>query len=333
MHLKWGIVGLGRIANQFIQDLQLLPDTSVVAVAARDHDRAKKFAHTYGVARSYGSYSRLFQDPEVDIVYIATPHNSHAVLSIEAMQAGKHVLCEKPLAVNKAEVETMIKASSKHQVFLMEAFWSRFNPSIKEALQLVKDKVIGETNYVNADFTFRVDKTPDDRMLNMETAGGSLLEMGVYPVFLAYSVFGMPEQILATGTMHENGADLQTAVLLKFKEGIASLMSGYLSQSDMTARICGTKGRILIDPIWHESQGYTLVVNDQATEYIRPTLGKGFTYEIRECIKCIENGLLESPDWNHQDSLNMFTILDEIRRQTGLKYPFENRLKSSATYE
>ena len=239
----------------------------------------------------------------------------------------KHVLCEKPLAVNRHQVQSIIDASKKHNVFMMEAFWSRFNPTIQAAMDHVSNKDIGEVNYINADFTFFRDDPDDSRMLSMELAGGSLLDMGVYPVFLAYLIFGKPQQVLATGRFHTTGFDLQMAAILKYENGIANIMSGFKSQSDMVAKIYGTNGRIFIHPIWHETKGYTLIQGNggdlKTQTFSLPTNGKGFTYEIEECRKCIIQNKIESDLWSHQNSLDLIEITDTIRRQMGLKYPFE----------
>jgi predicted dehydrogenase len=324
--VKWGIIGPGKIAHKFVADLQLLEGTEVCAVASRSSERAAEFAKQYGIIQSYGSYTELMADPYVDIIYIATPHDSHAALSIEAMHAGKHILCEKPLGVNAHQVQEMINASQQNQVFLMEAFWSRFNPTMREILSKIKANEIGEVNYLSADFTFFRNDPDDSRMLNMDLAGGSLLDMGVYPVFLAYVVMGMPEEIRAAGRFHSTGADLQTAAILEYKSGIAQLMSGFISQSDMAAKICGTEGTIIIDPVWHESEGYQIFrpyEQNEAVHFSLPKKGKGYTYEIEECIRCIQAGQIESTLWSHQNSLDLIRIVDEIRAQINLRYPFE----------
>ncbi len=325
--ISWGIVGLGSIAHDFVKDLLLLENTLIAAVASRTLDKAEQFAEKYGVKKAYGSYTELFQDPTVDIVYIATPHHAHAELSIEAMDEGKHVLCEKPLAVNAKQVKKVIAAAQRNRVFMMEAFWSRFNPAIRRALALIGQGEIGMVNYINADFSFAIQPSPENRTLNMDLAGGSLMDMGVYPCFLSYVILGKPTQILATGRFHETGADLQTAAIFKYENAIANMMSGFISQSDMVAKIYGTKGRIFLPFIWHEAQGITIVRgngNEAKSEKIDlPTNGKGFTHEIEECLFCLHNNRLESTLWTHQNSLDLVGITDEIRRQISLKYPFE----------
>ncbi len=325
--INWGIIGLGNIANHFAKDLALVPNANLRAVASRTKQKAKEFAKVHHAEKAYGSYKKLFKDDSIDIIYIATPHDSHASLSIAAMKAGKAVLCEKPLAVNTKQVKKMIKTAKKKQVFMMEAFWSKFNPSVKQSIDLAKNGRIGAVNYVNVDFCFHKEAPAESRMFNLDLAGGALLDVGVYPVFLAYSIFGKPNKILATARFHETGADIQTAAILKYKKGIANVFCGFASESDTIAKIYGTKGRIYIDSRWHEAQSYRIVdgsgSNQKQEIKVNPTRGKGFTYEIEECMKCLNDGQLESDLWSHKNSLELITIIDEIRAQCGLKYPFE----------
>jgi predicted dehydrogenase len=323
MKLKWGIVGLGKIAKKFIDDLGLVDDVEIVAVASRDLNKAHAIAKEYNIASSYGSYEELFSDDEVDIVYVATPHHLHMEISIQAMNAGKHVLCEKPLAVNHHQVSKMIQASHRNHVFLMEAFWSRFNPCLINIFELIKQGKLGEVNYVNADFCFYRDDGPESRLFNMNLGGGSLLDVGVYPVFLAYSIFGMPIEILSTARLHETGADKQMSAILKFENGLASLSSGFTSKSEMVAKVCGTKASIYISEPWHAAKEFKIVCVEHEEIIRMPTQGNGLVYEIEECKSCINNKQIESKLWSHQDSLNMSSITDEIRRQCGIKYPFE----------
>lgn len=323
-NLRFGIIGLGGIAHKFALDLRLVKGASLTAVASRTEEKARDFAHTHGAPNHYGNYEDLLKDPSVDIVYIATPHDSHEEWTLAAMEAGKHVLCEKPMGVNRAQAERMITSARRHGVFLMEALWSKFNPTIIACLDLLRQNAIGEVNYLNADFCFLSDKDESSRLLNPHLAGGALLDIGIYPLFLAYSIFGKPREIAALSRFHPTtGVDAQTAMILTYDQGIASLMSGFVSMSDMTARIYGTRGHIFIDARWHESQGYTLAV-DGKTEYVAlPKTGKGYTYEIEECIRCITEGRLESERWSHQHTLDLVEMMDEVRRKVGLRYPFE----------
>lgn len=321
--LKWGITGLGGIAHKFVNDLALVESSKLYAVASRSNEKAKAFAKQYKAEKAYGNYEDLLKDEAVDIVYIATPHSSHKNLSIKALQAGKHVLCEKPLAVNHNQVEAMIATAKKENRFLMEALWSKFNPNIQAVLRLIKDGVIGEISHINADFCFLRAEDPKHRLFNMELAGGALLDVGVYPVFLAYSILGIPKAIAATANFANTGVDMQTAAIFNYPKATANIMCGLRSDSDMVAKIYGTKGSIFIDARWHEAQSFQLIKNGVVETKSHLTKGKGFTYEIEECVKCIRSNNLESEVWSHQNSLDLISLTDQIREQVGLKYPFE----------
>lgn len=321
--IAWGIVGLGKIANKFSNDLKLVEGGHLQSVASRNLDKAKSFAEAHQANSYYDDYQQLFSDPNVDIVYIATPHDSHMNYAIEAINAGKHVLCEKPLAVNQSQVKKMIEASQAKKVFLMEAFWTRFNPVFRKVMQLVEEGAIGNVNYINADFCFYKEAPPESRMYNMELAGGSLLDVGVYPTFLAYQLFGYPKEIKSVATFHKTGADLQTASIFKYENGLANISSGFASKSDMIAKIYGSEGSIMIDAPWHHSNRYTINKGGDSETIDHPLNGMGFTYEIEECHQCIESNKLESTLWSHANSLDLISITDEIRSQIGLKYPFE----------
>lgn len=321
--IRWGIIGSGKIAGRFASDLALVDGCELVAVASRSEERAKAFAEKVKVLKYHGSYQGLLDDVDVDIVYIATPHDSHMEHSINAMNAGKHVLCEKPLAVNKTQLQKMIAASQKNKVFLMEALWTRFNPSMLGVLDKIKTGSIGEVNYINADFCFYKEAPPESRMYNMDLAGGSLLDVGIYPIFLAYLIFGYPKEIMATARFHETGADLQTSAMLKYDQGIASINSGFASKSDMVAKIYGTKGCITMNNPWHHTDRFQIIKDGVVDAFHLPLKGMGFSYEIEECNKCIRDNKMESDIWSHQNSLDLISILDEVREKIGLKYPFE----------
>jgi len=321
--LKWGIIGLGGIAHKFVKDLALVEGVELYAVASRSIEKADAFAQQYKAKKAYGSYEDLFKDEAVDIVYIATPHNSHKNLSIEALQAGKHVLCEKPLAVNRTQVEAMITTAQNEKRFLMEAFWSKFNPSIQAIFKLIENGEIGEVRYINADFCFLREVDEPHRLFNLDLAGGALLDVGVYPVFLAYSILGLPKAIVAGTNFASTGVDLQTAAIFNYPKAMANLMCGLRSTSNMVAKIYGTEGSIFIDARWHETQGFKIIKNGNVESKSYPTKGKGFTYEIEECKKCILKNEIESKVWSHQNSLDLISLTDKIREQIGLKYPFE----------
>ena len=321
--INWGIVGLGNIAHQFAQELLLIDEAQIISVASRDLNNAKVFAEKYNCKNAYGSYDAIFRDDEIDIIYIATTHETHAELTIKALQNGKHVLCEKPLALNCQDAIKMIEASKKYNKFFMEAFWTRFNPSFREAYSKIKNGEIGEVKYINADFAFRADKLNGTRMTDLKLGGGSLLDIGIYPLFLAYMILGIPKEIVAKSNFHESGADLQTSMLLHYENGQAILHSSFVSQSNMEATISGTEGRITLNPLWFMSQSYTIIKDSHQFEYKHTTLGKGYTYEIMECHMCIKENKIESNLWTHQNSIELIKIMDEVRNQIGLVYPSE----------
>ncbi len=321
---KWGILGLGNIANQFAFDLALVDTAELYAVASRNQDNANAFAQKHQATVAYDDYEALINDPLVDIIYIATPHDSHASLAVKALNTKKHVLCEKPVALNHHQASQMIAASQANNCFFMEAFWTRFNPSFQQALQKVRQGELGEIRYINADFSYLINN-PGGRMTQMELGGGSLLDMGVYPLMLAYTILGKPEKVLASGLFFETGADQQTAMILQYKNAQALLQSSFMSHSNMVATISGTAGRINLNAFWYEAQGFSFTKNDHQTEYSFPTKGRGFTYEIEECHKCIQNGVIESSVWSHQNSLDLISIVDEIRTQIGLIYPADQK--------
>jgi predicted dehydrogenase len=323
--LRWGIIGPGKISDKFVEDLSRMPQHAIVAVASRDGMKARHFAVRHQIPKSYDQHTALFNDQNIDIVYIGTPHHVHADLSIQAMKNGKHVLCEKPLAVNKQQVQEMILCSKENNVFLMEALWSRFNPSIVDILSRIKNGEIGDVNYIHADFSFAGNL--DDhhsRLVNMDLAGGALLDVGIYPIFLCYAILGLPNSIQSSSRFHQTGADIQTAAIFTYDHALAHVMGGFASTTDSPAAICGTKGRIEIHSRWHDAGGYT-VIKGEAKEVVElPTIGHGFMPEIDECYRMISQQKIESVSWSHQASLDLISVMDEIREQVGLRYPFES---------
>ncbi|MBP1222711.1 Gfo/Idh/MocA family protein [Flavobacterium sp. 1355] len=318
--IKWGIVGLGNIANQFATDLLLLQDAELAAVASRDINKANEFAQKYNCIKAYDSYDALFADDQVDIVYIATPHDSHAELSIKALEKGKHVLCEKPIALSYKDAIRMIETSRKNNKFFMEAFWTRFIPSVQDTLGKIQAGEIGDIKYINADFAFYVNELEGNRMTDKNRGGGALFDIGVYPLFLTYIILGIPQEIIAKSTYHTSGVDLQTSMILQYESAQAVLHAGFVSESDMKATISGTKGRIELNSPWFMADGYSLFKNNQEAVFKLPNLGKGYAHEAVECHNCIRNNTIESKQWSHQNSLDLSKIVDEIKNQIGLEF-------------
>ncbi|MWB95421.1 gfo/Idh/MocA family oxidoreductase [Flavobacterium sp. GA093] len=318
--IKWGIVGLGNIAHQFAADLLLIKDAELAAVASRDINKANDFAEKYNCDKAYDSYETLFADNEIDIVYIATPHNSHAELSIQALQNNKHVLCEKPMALSYNDASRMIEASKKYNKFFMEAFWTRFIPSVQDVLMKVENGEIGALNYIKADFAFIGNETEGSRLFSKNNGGGALFDIGVYPLFLSYLLLGIPKEIISKAIFHKNGIDLQTSMILQYENAQAVLHASIVSESDMKAIIGGTQGRIELNAPWFVADGYSIIKDEKYTPFSFPNLGKGYSYEAIECHNCIRNNQIESKLWSHQNSLELSKIVETVKNQVGLEF-------------
>ncbi|WET03864.1 Gfo/Idh/MocA family oxidoreductase [Flavobacterium sp. YJ01] len=320
-NIKWGIIGLGNIATQFATDLSLIKDAELTAVASRDIIKGKEFAQKFNAQKVYDSYDLIFEDPEVEIIYIATPHNSHIELSIKALENGKHVLCEKPMALSHKDAQRMIEASKKHNNFFMEAFWTRFIPSVQDVLQKINNNAIGKINYIKADFAFHGSETENKRLFDKQLGGGALFDIGVYPLFLSYILLGNPKEIIAKAIKHKNDIDLQTSMILQYESAQSVLHASIVSESDMKAVISGTKGRIELNSPWYVADGYSLFINEEKeATFTLPTLGKGYSHEIIECQNCIRNNQIESEFWSHQNCLDLSLIVEDIKTQIGLSF-------------
>lgn len=319
---SWGIIGLGNIAGKFAADLALIPEAELVAVAARDADRANAFATEFGAEKAYGTYEALFEDPEVAVVYIATPHSFHYEHTLAALEAGKHVLCEKPLGINAEQVGLMTALAARKNLFLMEALWSRFNPSIQEVYQKVQGGELGAVVYLRADFAFpALNRDPEGRLLNPVLAGGSLLDIGIYPVFLAYLFLGMPKDVKVSAHFHETGIEKAIGLLFQYPDAMAVLYSGFSSRSEMKAEISCEGGSVLLNPPWHHTEHYRLQQGEEICEVAKPLTGSGYTYEILEVHRCLRAGTNESALWSWADSKALHSLLDEIRRLAGIEFP------------
>jgi len=322
--IKWGILGLGGIAHKFADDLLLIDNAEINAVASRSIDKAEAFKKRYNAQQALGSYEELFQSSEVDVIYIATPHTTHKELSIRAMRHGKNVLCEKPIGMDRAEVAEMVAVAREQKVFLMEGLWSRFNPTINKVKELIESGKIGNLGYLHADFSFYALQRPvDSRLLNPDLGGGSLLDIGIYPIFLAYLLLGKPTKISSSSKFLTNGVEIQTSMIFEYPEAQAILYSGLTSESKMEAELSGSEGTFYLWPRWHEANGFTLKQNGETEDVELPTLGIGYTYEIEEVHRCLHEGKKESELWSLQNSIDLMDLLCEVRSQNGIVFPFE----------
>ncbi|MDG1023426.1 MAG: Gfo/Idh/MocA family oxidoreductase [Flavobacteriaceae bacterium] len=326
--VRWGILGLGSIANKFASDLLLVPNTELIAVASSDYRRAEAFSEKYSSKRFYDSYQSLFDDSDVEIIYIASLHPKHAELSIAALKHRKAVLCEKPLAMNEQEVKAMISASHSTNVFLMEGLWTRFNPSFQQAQDWIKEGKLGRLRYINATFSFNgLDRGPDSRLFHPDKGGGTLLDIGIYPLFLAYQLLGKPKNIQASAHLTAHGVDQQLAILLTYENAHAVLYSSFAHNEVMSATIAGEEGEIYMDSRWHETPKLSLVKGEEMVSEAFDFIGKGYSYEIEEASQCIREGKKESAKWSLDSSLELMQLMDSIRQLCGIHYPSDRNEK------
>lgn len=321
--IKWGILGLGNIADQFASDLGMVEGSMLYAVASRSAEKAEAFKQKHGAVHAFGSYEEMMEDKAIDIIYIATPHSHHYQNTLMCLDAGFHVLCEKAFAVNANQVRAMISKAREKQLFLMEALWSRFNPTLRAVKEDVESGLIGRPLAVKADFCFYFDYNTSHRLVAKELAGGSLLDIGIYPIFFSYLFFGKPYRMYVDSEYFPNGVDKNLVMLFDYEGGEEAVLGSslqYYSPGD--AFIYGDKGSIRVDGRWHESDSYTRYEKS----YENPTKrsfdihGKGYTYEIEECMVCIRGGRLESSLWSWENSIELMEIMDDIRREINLNY-------------
>jgi len=322
--IRWGILSTGHIAGVFADDLRLLPDHRVSAVASRTQDKADAFVaeHAPG-ARAHPTYQQLADDPDVDIVYVATPHSEHHANVTMLLQAGKHVLCEKAITVNAAQLEDLIALARERGRFLMEAMWMRTNPLQHQLVQRVRDGAIGTVRSVSAELGFTADPDPADRLRNPDLAGGALLDMGVYPITFAYQILGSPSTITAH-SIRSGDVDGTTGLVFGYPDATAVITTSIDAHMPARGVVMGSDGWFHLD-FFHATEKMTWHRPDHDDEQIAVTWpGAGYTYEAEEAARCVRAGLLESEQVPLADSLAVMRILDEIRAQIGLVYPFED---------
>lgn len=323
---RWGILGAGSIAHKFATGLNDLPDTELYAVGSRSQAKADAFADVYKIPVRHNSYEALVADPKVDAIYVATPHTFHKEHSILAMEQGKAVLCEKPFALNAAEAAEMIAYARTHKVFLMEAMWSRFLPHMQKIKELIAQGAIGEIRMLQADFGFRMPEVmPEHRLFNPHLGGGALLDVGIYPVSLAYFLFGKPTQIKTLANLGSTQVDEEAALIFQHEKGELSLLSTAIRlNTPHEALIVGTQGRIKIHSSWWAPAKFTLEpAGKDAQVILVDTPLNGYNYEALEVAKCVQNGRLESETMPLDETLAIMQTLDTIRKEWGLSYPAE----------
>ncbi len=320
--IRWGILSTGNIARQFARGLAELPDARLVAVGSRSQEQADAFAEQFDVPRCHGTYEALAEDPDVEIIYVATPHPFHEANTRLCLAAGKAVLCEKPFAMNAAEARRMAADARSRGLFLMEAMWTRFLPATVKIREWVRNGAIGELRMVAADFGFRAAWNPNGRLLNRELGGGALLDVGCYAVSYASMLMqSAPEEIAGFAHIGETGVDEQAGMVLRYSGGrIATLSCAIRTAMRHEARILGAGGRISAEPFWR-AQEAVLTVDDEDQRVSLPFRGNGYCHQAAEAMRCLREGETESPIMPLDESIVIMETLDRIRAQWGLQYP------------
>jgi predicted dehydrogenase len=321
--IRWGILAPGHIARGFAAGLKVTDNAELYAVASRSYDKAAAFAHEFGFQKVYGSYAELANDPDVDVIYVATPHHLHFENTLMCLQKGKPVLCEKPFTINSKQLEILVKTARENKVFLMEAIWTRFLPGILKTLELINEGQIGQIKILNADFGFKGNYDPESRLFNPFLGGGGLLDIGIYPVFLSLLILGYPKEIQAVAVKAPTGVDESMSISLSYESGaLANLHCTFKAHTNTDANIYGDKGKIHLKHQWIRANEMVFTRNDEnPIELNFPSRAKGYEYEAEEVMRCLEIGLTESPILGLNFSLQLMKLLDAIREKCNIVYP------------
>jgi len=323
--VRWGILGAGRMAGKFATDLRVTKGNELVAVAARDADRARDFAAAYGASRSYGSYADLLADDDVDVVYIATTHGQHYEQALQTFAAGKPALVEKAFTLNARQAAEVIDAARSRGLFCMEAMWMRTNGLVRTAVQLVADGRIGELRSVTVDNGLLFPFDPAHRLYDLHLGGGALLDLGVYAVTFAWIFLGEPARVRATGTLSPTGADQTMAMQWEYDDDrFAHVSCTTVAATPQRGVVVGTKGSVTLERPFYRPERLILEQAEGRTitseEILQPIVGNGYGPEIAEVERCLRQGLTESPLVPLDDTLAIMRLMDDARAQVGVRY-------------
>jgi predicted dehydrogenase len=322
--MQWGIIGPGNIAKEFAEDLQYVESKKcfVGAVLGHAHEHTKAFVQNSGgfVTQTI----QAFANTKPGAVYIATPHPLHFEQALICLENKIPVLCEKPLALNEKQVAVLVEASQKNRTFLMEGLWTRFLPSFQFLFNIIQSGTIGKILHLHADMSFIAEKNKNNRFFNPDLGGGSLLDVGVYSIYLAYFLLGNPDKIFACGKVNDAHIDETCGVTLKYNNGTyAMLESSIITQTEGSAWIYGSEGTIRIKKPWTEQpENIEVIINNESSfKHFPSWQGRGFQYEVEEVIKCLVENKIESEILPHSASINVVKIMDEVRTQLNIIYP------------
>jgi predicted dehydrogenase len=324
--IRWGILATGKIARKFALGLAQLPEAHLQAVASRDLARARAFAQEFGADTAHGSYEALAADPRVDIVYVASPHPLHREHTLLCLRRGKHVLCEKPMALNAQEAQEMFAEAQKHDRYLMEALWTHFLPAWRQARRWLREGLIGEVRLMQIDFCLRSDTfDPQDRKFAPELGGGALLDIGIYPIAMAYAIMDQePVEVHSTATLGATGVDEQSTYLFRYANGAQALLSSsFLTHGPKEAIINGTKGSLRLPLFWRASEVQVHRHEQEPEIYPFPYAATGLQHQAQAIMADLRAGRRESAIMPPSATLRRLRMMDRLRRDWGLAYPQE----------
>jgi dihydrodiol dehydrogenase / D-xylose 1-dehydrogenase (NADP) len=323
--LRWGILATGSIAHKFATGLTALDDAEAIAVGSRSIEGANKFGDEFNIPKRHDSYEALAADPDVDAIYIATPHSFHKENMLLCLDNGKAVLCEKPFTINAREAGEAIDFARARGVFLMEAMWTRYLPLMVEVRRMVAEGMIGDLRMITGDFGYRAGFNAERRTFNPALGGGALLDVGIYPLSLASMLLGKPDRIASMAELGETGVDEQSAMILGYEGGqLAVLHSAVRTSSPHDAVIMGTDGLIRIHPPFWVPTTMTLQRSGKdPEEIVIPFEGNGYNYEADEVHRCLKAGKLESDVMPLDETLSLMETMDDLRAQWGMVYPMD----------
>ena len=325
-HYKWGILAPGRMAAKFTNGLKILENADLYAVGSRDIIRAEKFAHDNGFKKFYGSYEELAGDPAVDVIYIASPHSHHRDQAILCLKNKKAVICEKAFALNSREVGEMIMEARRQNVFLMEALWPPFQPFYKKALEIIHSGELGKIIHLHAYFSFNPPFDPADRKFNIALGGGSLLDIGIYPVIDALTFMGVPDEIKATASFCETGSEESLSAIFSYNRGaMATIYSSFRTNIGIGCDILCEKGNLTVSRGRDMNQRVMLSLHGREKEtFVFSPPALGYNWEAEEVMRCLDEGLTESPVVPLSFSIDLINTLDRIRKAAGIIFPADN---------
>lgn len=321
---NWAILGCGKIAKKVSNDLTLLPNANLYAAASRNLQKAKDFATEFGFEKAYGSYEEMVANPKVDAVYVATPHSHHHEHTLLCLSHNKAVLCEKAFGINKNEVEEMVACAKQNNTFLMEAFWTMFQPSFRKAMEIIASGELGKLKIVRSDFAFNAPFDENKRLYNVKLGGGSLLDIGIYPVFAALTSLGKPEIIKTFAGFASTGSEESISIIFKYKGGeMANLTSSFAAFSPTQTEYWFENGYMVLNSKWHAPTNITIWKNGGETQTwpSEHKEGFGYQYEAAHVMECLDAGKIESDKMSWQMSLDLMETLDRIRIDAGIFFP------------